>query len=553
MKSHWLLLSVCMTGGFALAQGGDGLAASPFRPAKISHGLVPVLPPTTQALVGGSDSCSTAEVIAGTGSFAFDTSGATTGTEGQLNTNCIVFNLQGIANDVWFLWTAPASGGIELSTCGQTTVDTKVAIHNTGTCPAPSTGATPLACNDDMSNATLQSKCFATVVAGNQYLIQLGNFPGTGTLGGLGAFTIEYTPRPGVGCAQWDDASSENGLRTGAAGAAICWIQRFGNAGDTNTILSIDAAWGTAFSAGTGGSGVANGAPSTVAIWDDPNDDGDPADAVLLQTVVTTVQNVDTDLTTPIPLAPALTVNGVYFVGVSLVNPATIPTNYFPIPLDSDGCGFEPRRAWRAANTGGTFNFASLAANSTPPAAYSDIAIALGNLGFNGVLLLRASCAPITNGTSFCFGDGTLADHTTPCPCGNNGAAGNGCANSVNAGGANLDASGSTIANDVSLLGSGMPATVSCIYLQGTTQDDIAFGDGVRCTGGTLIRLRTRGNVGGASAFPDSTDTITLSARGGVVPGSGATRYYQTYYRNSAALFCPPETFNVTNGRVIVW
>ena len=103
------------------------------------------------------------------------------------------------------------------------------------------------------------------------------------------------------------------------------------------------------------------------------------------------------------------------------------------------------------------------------------------------------------------------------------------------------------------LAGTLMPATVSCIYLQGDALTDVLFGDGVRCTGGTLLRLRTRVNVGGASAFPDSTDTVTLSQRGGVTPGSGARRYYQTYYRNSAAVFCPPETFNVTNGWRLTW
>ncbi len=154
---------------------------------------------------------------------------------------------------------------------------------------------------------------------------------------------------------------------------------------------------------------------------------------------------------------------------------------------------------------------------------------------------------------SFCSGDGTLTDHTTPCPCGNNGAAGNGCANSVNANGANLTATGSAALDNVVLNGSGMPLTVSCIYLQGDALNDGVFGDGVRCAGGTLIRLRTKTNAGGASAFPDSTDTITLSARGGVTVGSGVRRYYQTYYRNSAAGFCPPETFNVTNGWKIDW
>ena len=162
-----------------------------------------------------------------------------------------------------------------------------------------------------------------------------------------------------------------------------------------------------------------------------------------------------------------------------------------------------------------------------------------------------SSCPPAI--TAFCAGDGALVDHTTPCPCGNNGAAGNGCANSVVATGANLSTTGAPVTDDVVLLGSGMPATVSCIYLQGTATDDVVFGDGVRCTGGTLLRLRTKTNVGGASSFPDSVETVTLSQRGGVTIGSGDTRYYQTYYRNSAALFCPPETFNVTNGQIVVW
>ena len=184
------------------------------------------------------------------------------------------------------------------------------------------------------------------------------------------------------------------------------------------------------------------------------------------------------------------------------------------------------------------------------------------------VVTISKSAAPVTNyasvngfqivkldahGSAFCAGDGSLTDHTTPCPCGNNGAAGNGCANSANAAGATLAATGDTGVDTVVLQGSGMPATVSCIYLQGTGTDDAVFGDGVRCTGGTLLRLRTKTNVGGASSFPDSVETVTLSQRGGVVVGSGVRRYYQTYYRNAAAAFCPPETFNVTNGWKIDW
>jgi hypothetical protein len=155
--------------------------------------------------------------------------------------------------------------------------------------------------------------------------------------------------------------------------------------------------------------------------------------------------------------------------------------------------------------------------------------------------------------TPFCGGDGLDPGVLTACPCQNVGAPGHGCANSVEPAGALLRGSGAPAQDSVVLLASGMPATASCIYLQGDLPDDVVFGDGVRCSGGNLLRLRTKQNAGGASQFPDATETITLAQRGGVVPGSGVVRFYQTYYRNAAAAFCPPATFNVTNGWQILW
>ncbi|MBI5362743.1 MAG: hypothetical protein HZA53_06160 [Planctomycetes bacterium] len=152
----------------------------------------------------------------------------------------------------------------------------------------------------------------------------------------------------------------------------------------------------------------------------------------------------------------------------------------------------------------------------------------------------------------FCAGDGLDANVTTPCPCGNVGASGRGCANSANAAGAVLSSSGTTNPDTAVLLAQGMPASASAIFLQGDAVIDAVFGDGVRCTGGTLVRLRTKTAVAGAAQFPDAGDP-SLSVRGGVAPGSGDTRYYQTYYRNASAAFCPPETFNVTSGWVLVW
>ena len=72
-----------------------------------------------------------------------------------------------------------------------------------------------------------------------------------------------------------------------------------------------------------------------------------------------------------------------------------------------------------------------------------------------------------------------------------------------------------------------------------------------------LLRLRNRTASGGASQFPDPSfpvdATTTLSQRGLVTPGSGATRYYSVFYRSPAATFCPPATANVTNGVRVLW
>ncbi|MBK7876645.1 MAG: hypothetical protein IPJ77_13010 [Planctomycetes bacterium] len=153
----------------------------------------------------------------------------------------------------------------------------------------------------------------------------------------------------------------------------------------------------------------------------------------------------------------------------------------------------------------------------------------------------------------FCAGDGIDVSHSTPCPCGNVGSAGRGCANSVQPSGARLVATGDPASDYAVLRGDGMPASVACVYFVGDALADATFGDGVRCVGGTLLRLRTVFNAGGASRFPGTSDSVTLAQRTGVTAGSGARRWYQAYYRSSAPMFCPPATYNVTNGVVIDW
>jgi hypothetical protein len=55
--------------------------------------------------------------------------------------------------------------------------------------------------------------------------------------------------------------------------------------------------------------------------------------------------------------------------------------------------------------------------------------------------------------------------------------------------------------------------------------------------------------VGGSSELPERQSAISVV---GGVPSIGGNRYYQVWYRDSAA-FCTPSTFNLTNGLQVVW
>jgi len=147
--------------------------------------------------------------------------------------------------------------------------------------------------------------------------------------------------------------------------------------------------------------------------------------------------------------------------------------------------------------------------------------------------------------SQFCWG-------SFACPCTNNGANG-GCANSANLGGAVLSATGATsVSEDTFVLhGSGMPASSFCIYMQGTTSSSpVQYGDGLRCIGGSMIRLKAMNNVGGMSEYPGQFE-LNISLRGNV-PQLGATRAYQVLYRDPAN-YCTPAPFNISNGIEAVW
>ncbi len=138
------------------------------------------------------------------------------------------------------------------------------------------------------------------------------------------------------------------------------------------------------------------------------------------------------------------------------------------------------------------------------------------------------------------------------CPCDNFGVSPGGCANSVNAAGGLLSSTGvpSISSPTLALHGSRMTNS-NALYFQGSAFQyaQSVYGDGLRCVTGTVVRLGTRSNVGGASSVP-APNTPPLSTVGGIVaPG---TRYYQAIYRDNGG-FCTPSTFNATNGLAIAW
>jgi hypothetical protein len=153
--------------------------------------------------------------------------------------------------------------------------------------------------------------------------------------------------------------------------------------------------------------------------------------------------------------------------------------------------------------------------------------------------------------TPFCFGDGSGA----ACPCLNASPPGAqaGCLNSLNVG-ARLTGSGfaSVAFDSLVLQGADMPNSTA-LYFQGTTQfgggAGVAFGDGLRCAGGTILRLGVELNSGGASHYPAGGDA-SVSVRGLVAAGD--VRTYQIWYRNAGA-YCTPSTFNLSNGLSLTW
>ena len=110
---------------------------------------------------------------------------------------------------------------------------------------------------------------------------------------------------------------------------------------------------------------------------DDPTNDYNPIDAVLLATKATTVMNVDTDIINCIHFDVPVFVNGVFFVGCSLAH----AQGQYVAPVDGPHASYVLGRAWFVFDSSGVFN---------PIIGLNSWIFELGSVGYPYHFLLRA-------------------------------------------------------------------------------------------------------------------------------------------------------------------
>lgn len=181
------------------------------------------------------------------------------------------------------------------------------------------------------------------------------------------------------------------------------------------------------------------------------------------------------------------------------------------------------------------------------------------NPGLNPPAAILGSLDPGSPLLVFCSPglDGTIA-----CPCGNApAAAGLGCNNSDNTGGAAIAAAGlpSLAADSIVFTTAGQKASATSVLLQGSGQNvtGVVFGQGVRCVAGSLKRLYVRPASGGSISVPSGAD-LSVSARSAALGdplSAGVQRQYLVYYRDPVVLggCSATSTFNTTGSGMLIW
>ena len=538
-----LIAATALLSGFAQAQTPQAELAMPTaKPRPVASQFNST---NGSSFSMGSDSCATPTVIMGQGMFAYDITMATQGTEGQNETLCDIGGTIGVAADVWFEWTADATGRARLSTCGGVD-DTKVVIWPGGACP---TDGTSLSCKDD-SDCALQTTVVWDVTMGTTYLLQVGLWfdpmIGVPTIAGttMEMFDLTITPAPAPYQLDWEGTTT-NALGLANGGEQL-FINGFEADGGTDVISAIEVVYG--FNGGTSSSGLT----ARIAVYDDPTNDFDPTDAVLLHVETVPQANANTDIFNSYTLTTPVAVNGVFYIGASVRHQA----GEFPCPMDQrlNSLG----RSWYAATIAPPLDVADLSA-AGPNGAVDIQTVGTGT--FDCVWLVRGVGAAGVVYPEGCNGDGGDGMGCSDCPCGNNSPSGTigGCINSASTSSRLLatgvgSATGSNVMPPLRFECSGVAPSNSCQLTSGNAAAPAnaanpCFGlnsgitsvslDGLRCAVQGVLRHGVRpsdanGDVGvTTNGWGGSNNFFNYSTF-----TAGQTKFFQVIHRDDAAAVC---------------
>ena len=164
---------------------------------------------------------------------------------------------------------------------------------------------------------------------------------------------------------QIDDSSYDVGIRSNLDPSDIIWLNQFTVEPGREEVVAIDLAWGI----------VAVGTPTTVVLWADPDQDGNPDDAVpILMVGPIAAENPQTNWFTSIPVPRTYVgeAGDVFFVGAYLRH---LRAEY-PAALDASSPSMQ--RSWVVFGD----NIEDLAANPFP-------STLIDNYGYPGNWLVR--------------------------------------------------------------------------------------------------------------------------------------------------------------------
>lgn len=237
----------------------------------------------------------------------------------------------------------------------------------------------------------------------------------------------------------------------------------------------------------------------------------------------------------PFPLTPSRTATG-----LSISWPAGDPDEYEyfathpPVTLSTD-------RLWISIHNNTTGNCVWRWSSSPTGDGLCVIDAAAGGFEISAVDLAYCVETGVTEpGSAYC-------DCTSGAPCSNPGVLNSGCRNSSGSG-ASLTASGdaNVLADSVVLHVDHGPATTPGLFFSGPVAlTPTPFNDGLRCVGGSILRLQ----VALTDASGQASSSVTLSAVEGLA--GGETRHYQYWYRDVSGP-CGGGS-NTTNGYRITW